>query len=113
MKQVLAIIRPNMLGKVEHALHGLAHFPGFTLLRGNGQSRGRAPGHQHEPTEWDIDEQDRALLMMVCADDLAVQVVDTIRTAARTGLPGDGLIVVSEVAQVVRIRTGEQADTAL
>jgi nitrogen regulatory protein P-II 1 len=113
MKQIMAIVRPNMLGKVEHALHGLPHFPGFTLLRGNGQSRGRAPGHQHEPTEWDIDEQDRALLIMVCADDLAMQVVDTIRTAARTGLPGDGLIVVSEIAEVVRIRTGEQADGAV
>ena len=113
MKQVMAIIRPNMLEKVEHALHGLAHFPGFTLMRANGQSRGRAPGHQHEPTEWDIDEQDRALLIMVCADDLAVQVVDTIRAASRTGLPGDGLIVLSEIAEVVRIRTGEHGDSAV
>jgi nitrogen regulatory protein P-II 1 len=113
MKQIMAIIRPTMLQKVEHALQEIEHFPGFTTLRAAGRSRGRAPGHHHQPTEWDIDESDRTMLVLVCADELAAQIVDTVRSAARTGLPGDGLIVVTDVAEVVRIRTDERGAAGL
>ena len=113
MKQIMAIIRPNMLQKVEHALHGLEHFPGLTTLRVTGRSRGRAPGRHYQPTEWDIDESDHTMLVLVCADELAAQIVDTVRLAARTGLPGDGLIAVTDVAEVVRIRTDERGEAAL
>jgi nitrogen regulatory protein P-II 1 len=113
MKQIMAIIRPNMLERVEHALHGLDHFPGFTTLRVTGRSRGRAPGHHYQPTEWDIDESDRTMLVLVCTDELVAEIVDTVRSAARTGLPGDGLIVVTDVVEVVRIRTDEHGEAAL
>lgn len=113
MKQILAIVRPNMLERVEHALHGLEHFPGVTMLRVRGQSRGRAPGHEYQPSEWDVERRERELLLLVCADELAPALVSTIRDAAHTGLPGDGLIVVSEVSEVVRIRSGERGETAV
>lgn len=113
MKQIIAIIRPHMVQKVEHALQGLEHFPGFTTLRVTGRSRGRAPGHHYQPTEWDIDESDHTMLVTVCADELAAQIVDTVRASARTGLPGDGLIVVTDVVEVVRIRTDEHGVAAL
>lgn len=113
MKQVIAIVRPNTLERIEHALHSLEHFPGITLFRVKGESRGRGPGHHYQPSEWDIERHEREMLVLVCADDLAPQLVGTIRDAAHTGLPGDGLIVVSEVSEVVRIRTGEHGDTAV
>jgi nitrogen regulatory protein P-II 1 len=113
MKQIIAIIQPQMLNKVEHALHALPHFPGFTLLRVTGHGRGRAPGHAWHPTEWDLDEHGKVALLIVCSDELAMSIVEAIRQNAHTGLPGDGLIVVSEAAEVVRIRTGERGDHAV
>lgn len=113
MKQIIAIVRPNMLERVEHALHAVEHFAGITMLRVKGRSRGRAPGHHYQPSEWDIGRHDRELLLLVCADDLAPQLVRTIRDAAQTGLPGDGLIVVSEVSEVVRIRSDERGESAV
>jgi nitrogen regulatory protein P-II 1 len=113
MKQITAIIQPHMLAKVEHALHALPRFPGFTLLRAKGHGRGRATGHAWHPTEWDLDEHDKVALVIVCSDELAPQIVEAIRSNARTGLKGDGLIVVVEAAEVVRIGTGERGDDAV
>jgi nitrogen regulatory protein P-II 1 len=113
MKQITAIIQPHMLGKVEHALRALPHFPGFTLLRAKGHSRGRAPGHAYDPAVWELDENDKVALYIVCSDELAPRVVEAIQRHAHTGLPGDGLIVTSEAAEVVRIRTGERGEDAV
>ena len=113
MKQITAIIQPHMLGKVEHALHALPHFPGFTLLRAKGHGRGRAAGHTYHPTEWDLDEHNKVALFILCSDEFAPPIVDAIRQGAHTGLPGDGIISVCEATEVVRIRTGERGDDAV
>jgi nitrogen regulatory protein P-II 1 len=113
MKQIVAVIQPHMLNKVEHALHALPHFPGFTLLRAKGHARGRAPGHAFQATEWDLDERDKVAIFIVSSDALAPQIVDAIQRNAHTGLAGDGVIVVTEAVEVVRIRSGERGDDAV
>lgn len=113
MKQITAVIRPHMLQKVEHALHGLEHFPGFTLLRGKGAGRGRAAGHAYRASEHDLHEHDRAILLIACADALAPKIVEAIQHAARTGHPGDGIVTVVDAVAVLRIRTGECGDAAV
>ncbi|MEZ5444661.1 MAG: P-II family nitrogen regulator [Gammaproteobacteria bacterium] len=113
MKQITAVIRPHMLEKVEHALRSLKHFPGYTLLRGKGEGRGRAPGHAYRAGDHGIHEHDRAILLIACTDELASQIVEAIRHAAHTGHPGDGLVTVAEAVSVVRIRSGEHDDAAL
>lgn len=113
MKQIIAIIQPHMLNKVEHALHALPHFPGFTLLRAKGRARGRASGHAFAATEWDLFEHDKVALFIVSSDQLAPQIVDAIEKNAHTGLASDGVIVVTEAVEVVRIRTGERGDDAV
>lgn len=113
MKQIIAVIQPHMLNKIEHALHALPHFPGFTLLRAKGHSRGRAPGHAFHATEWDLFEHDKVALLIVSSDELSPGIVDAIEQSAHTGLPGDGVIVVTEATEVVRIRTGERGDAAV
>lgn len=85
MKQITAIIQPHMLGRVEHALHELPHFPGFTLLRAKGHGRGRAADHAWHATEGDIDEHDKVVLLIICPDLLASQLVETIQKNAHTG----------------------------
>ena len=113
MKQITAVIHPHMLSKVEHALHALPHFPGFTLLRAKGHGRGRAAGHAYHPTERDLDTHDKVALLILCSDALAPLIVDAIRQNAHTGLPGDGIIAVCEAGEVVRIGTGERGDDAV
>ncbi|MGH8727953.1 MAG: P-II family nitrogen regulator [Burkholderiales bacterium] len=113
MKQINAVIQPHMLSKVEHALHALPHFPGFTLLGAKGHGRGRAAGHAYHPTEWELDTHDKVALFILCSDELAPQVVEAIQRNARTGLPGDGIIAVCEAIEVVRIRTGERGENAV
>src|SRR3989304_2400429 len=113
MKQVNAIIQPHMLNKVERALHALPHFPGFTLLRAKGHARSPALAHAHHPMEWDLDEHDKIMLLILSSDELAAQIVEVIRNNAHTGLPGDGLIWVCEVSQVMRIRTDERGKDAV
>ena len=113
MKQITAIFQPHMLSKVEHALHELPHFPGFTLLRAKGQGRGRDAGHAYHAAEWDMDAHDKLMMLILVSDQLAPMIVETISRSAHTGLPGDGLIAVSEVAQIVRIGTGEHGENAI
>jgi len=113
MKQITAVIQPHMLSKVEHALHALPHFPGYTLLRAKGHGRGRAAGHAYHPTEWDMDTHDKVAFLILCSDGIAPKVVEAIRQNAHTGLPGDGIIAVCEVAEVVRIGTGERGGDAV
>jgi nitrogen regulatory protein P-II 1 len=50
---------------------------------------------------------------VVCADDLAERAIEAIQQAARTGRIGDGKIFVSDVQEVIRIRTGERGDDAV
>lgn len=113
MKQIVAVIQPHLLSKVEHALYQLSHFPGFTVLRAQGQGRGRASGHAYRPSSWDWDEHDKAMLTIWCADELSAQIIETIRRSAHTGLPGDGIIAVSSLEDVVRIGTDEHGDAAV
>ncbi|MDA1280983.1 MAG: P-II family nitrogen regulator [Chloroflexi bacterium] len=113
MKQITATIQPHRLSNVVRALHQLPHFPGFTIWDARGQGRGRGAGGAFKVTEDSIDYHRKNLLQITCADELVTSIVETIQKSAHTGNPGDGLIVVTDVAEVIRIRTGEKQDHAL
>ena len=113
MKQITAIIQPRMLETVDHALHQLPHFPGFTLWQGRGESRGSDPGHAWHPANTNIAGHSDVVLLIACADEFAPEIVRTIRKNAHTGHSGDGLITVVTLDEVVRIRTDEHGDTAV
>ena len=113
MKEIKAFIKPHVLGRVVTALHALPHFPGITIIDVAGQGRGRGAGGAFRMTEEEIFFHERKRLEVVCNDDLASPIVEAIRSAAHTGHPGDGLIVITEISGAVRIRTGEQANAAV
>lgn len=113
MKQITAIVRPHRLEAIEEALHALEHLPGFTIFPAHGHPRGHGPSHVYAATEWNPDSHDHLVLLMLCPDELTSKVVDAILAAAHTGHPGDGLIAVAALGDVVRIRTGERGDAAL
>ena len=113
MHSIRAIIQPHMIGKVMRALRELPHFPGCTVIDAHGQGRGRGVGGVYEATEDDIEYNRKVELEVVCADDLVSAVSDAIGEAARTGHRGDGLILVTELRSVIRIRTGEDQEKAV
>jgi nitrogen regulatory protein P-II 1 len=113
MKEVKAIIQPHMLQPVVQALHELPHFPGLTIIDVKGEGRGAGEGHAYEATVESIFNVNRKLIEIVCADELAVSIGETIRKAAHTGHRGDGLIVITDIEQVIRIRSAERQDAAL
>ncbi|QDF96993.1 transcriptional regulator [Azoarcus sp. DD4] len=113
MKQITAVIRPHRLEAVEQALHALPHLPGFTVFPARGHPRGHGQDHRFLADEWNPDAHDCLVLMVFCADGTAAGIIDAIERAARTGMPGDGIVAVAELTDALRIRTGERADAAL
>lgn len=113
MKQVKAIIQPHMLQRVVHALHELPHFPGMTVIDVKGEGRGGGKDHAYEATVESIFNTARKLIDVVCADELAAPIAETIQKTAHTGHRGDGLIVITEIIEVRRIRSGERQDKAV
>jgi nitrogen regulatory protein P-II 1 len=113
MKEIKAIIQPHMLGKVMDALHGLAHFPGITVSDCLGQSRGRGDGGQYVATEQTIGFAKMTKLELLCTDAACDELVRVLQSAAHTGNPGDGVIMVADLARVVRIGTGQEQDQAV
>jgi nitrogen regulatory protein P-II 1 len=113
MKQVTAIIRPHRLEAVEAALQALPHLPGFTVFQARGHARGHGPDHRFIADDWKPDAHDALVLLILCADADAAAIVAAVTDAARTGLPGDGIVGVVELASALRIRTGERDAAAL
>lgn len=113
MKQIIAILPPHRLEKLEEALHHLPHLPGFTLFKAKGHSRGHGAGHAYVADEWDPDHHDRLVLLMFCADEHVAELMKTIEKSTRTGQPGDGIVAVTEVVEIVRLNSGERGNDAV
>ncbi len=108
MKEVKAIIQPFMLSKVVDALQAVEGLPGVTVSEVKGFGRGRAKEAAEKVVDGDIEYAKKAKLEIVVPDDLLAAVLEVVRREAHTGRPGDGLIFVSTVNEVIRIRTGQR-----
>ena len=108
MKEIKAVIQPHMLTKVIDSLKAIENLPGVTV------SEVRGFGHVPDESAKDrliedfIEYTKKCKLEIVVRDELAEQVLDVIARNAHTGLAGDGLIFVSPVDEVLKIRTGER-----
>lgn len=111
MMRIEAFIQPHKLGKVVSALHELPKFPGFTLLEAHGQGHGRGSGGEYvyDPSDGLLYHK-RIVLIVICERDEADLIARTIAQSAHTGNRGDGLVAMSEVSHVARIRhSGDKA----
>ncbi|MGX6564751.1 P-II family nitrogen regulator [Cupriavidus necator] len=113
MKQVIVVLPPHRLESVEAALHEVDHLPGFTLFHARGHPRGTGQHHAFTGSEWNPDAHDQVVLLIFCADEHLEGIVGTIRAAAYTGNRHDGLIAISDLEDILRIRTGERGDAAV
>jgi len=112
MKLVAAIIKPFKLDDVREALADIG-VSGITVIEVKGFGRQKGHTELYRGAEYVVDFLPKIKVEIAVDDDLVDQVIEAISTAARTGKIGDGKIFVSDVDQVIRIRTGETGPDAL
>jgi nitrogen regulatory protein P-II 1 len=112
MKKVEAIIRHFKLEDVKNAL-AEEGIQGMTAVEVRGFGRQKGHSETYRGTEYAVDFVPKVKLEVVCGDDVLQKVIDTILHTAQTGQIGDGKIFVSELADAIRIRTGEMGNDAL
>tara|TARA_B100001093_G_C26528173_1_gene884810 strand:- start:125 stop:466 length:342 start_codon:yes stop_codon:yes gene_type:complete len=113
MKKIEAIIKPFRLSKVKDALHELG-ISGMTVLdvKGFGRQRGSTGGIEKEDS-YDDEFLAKMKLEVIVEDSQVELVIESIKTASYSGKIGDGKIFVSNIEQVIRIRTGEKDSEAV
>ena len=112
MKKIEAVIKPFKLDEVKEALQD-AGVQGMTVLEAKGYGRQKGHSELYRGAEYVIDFLPKIKIEVVVPDDMVSSVVDAIQAAARTGKIGDGKIFVSDVLDVIRIRTGETGAQAV
>ena len=112
MKMVEAIVKPFKLDEVKEALTK-AGIQGMTVEEVKGFGRQKGHTELYRGAEYSVDFLPKVKIQIIVTDDKAATVVQVITDAARTGKIGDGKIFVTNVDEVIRIRTGERGPDAI
>jgi nitrogen regulatory protein P-II 1 len=112
MKRIEAIIRPSKLDEVKEALSE-AGITGMTVYETKGFGRTGGRKEVYRGSAYVVDFVPKIMIQIVVIDDLVSAAIDAIVRVARTEKIGDGKIFVSDVLEVVRIRTGEHGNDAI
>ena len=112
MKKIEAIIKPFKLDEVREALSELG-CTGLTVTEVKGFGRQKGHTELYRGAEYTVDFLPKVKVEVILADSMVDTAIDAIIKAARTGKIGDGKIFVTDVSQVVRIRTGETGEDAV
>jgi nitrogen regulatory protein P-II 1 len=112
MKLVLAYIAPFKLEEVRDAVKA-AGVSGMTVTPVEGFGRQSGHTENYRGAEYEVAFAPKIRLEILVDDSMATAVVKAIEDGARTGAIGDGKIAVLEVADVIRIRTGERGAEAI
>lgn len=112
MKKIEAIVRHFKLEEVKDALSEVG-VQGMTVSEVRGFGRQKGHKEQYRGAEYTVDFLPKAKLEIIVSDEQAGGVIETIVQVARTGQIGDGKIFVTDLAEMIRIRTGETGESAL
>ena len=112
MKKIEAIVKPFKLDEVREALSEIG-VTGLTVTEVKGFGRQKGHTELYRGAEYVVDFLPKIKIEVVVADDQLDPALEAIVTAARTGRIGDGKIFVSEITDVLRIRTGETGAAAV
>jgi len=112
MKKIEAIVRHHKLEEVKDALSS-AGVTGMTITEVRGFGRQKGHTEVYRGTEYTVDFVPKVKVEVVVDDGKLQSVINTIVKAAQTGQVGDGKIFVSDLKDVVRIRTAETGASAL
>ena len=112
MKLVTAIIKPFKLDEVREALSNVG-VQGITVTEVKGFGRQKGHTELYRGAEYVVDFLPKVKVEAAIKSEMLDQVIEAIEKSATTGKIGDGKIFVSDLEQVVRIRTGESGPEAL
>ena len=112
MKKIEAIIKPFKLDEVCEALNEIG-VSGLTVTEVKGFGRQKGHTELYRGAEYVVDFLPKVKIEIVADEKMVDNIIDTIVTTARTGKIGDGKIFVTNIDQVIRIRTGETDDAAI
>ena len=112
MKLVMAIIKPFKLDEVREALTSLG-LQGLTVSEVKGFGRQKGQTEIYRGAEYSVSFLPKVKIEVAVTDDMLEQVLEVIQKSANTGRIGDGKVFVMDIAQAVRIRTGETNAEAL
>jgi nitrogen regulatory protein P-II 2 len=106
MKLVTAIVKPFKLDEVRESLSSVG-VQGITVTEVKGFGRQKGHTELYRGAEYVVDFLPKVKIEIACSDDRLESVLEAITKAAHTGKIGDGKIFVTQLEQVLRIRTGE------
>lgn len=112
MKKIEAIIKPFKLDDVREALSDIG-VTGLTVSEVKGFGRQKGHTELYRGAEYVVDFLPKIKLEIVLAEDQVDACIEAISKAAHTGRIGDGKIFVTPIEQVIRIRTGEEGESAV
>ena len=112
MKKIEAIIKPFKLDEVKDQLNGKGAY-GITVTEVKGFGRQKGHTELYRGAEYTVDFLPKTKLEIVIKDEQLEEIIDVITKAAQTGRIGDGKIFVSDLADVIRIRTEERGEDAI
>lgn len=112
MRKIEAIIKPFKLDEVKEALNEIG-VQGMTVVEVKGYGRQKGHTELYRGAEYVVDFLPKIKIEIIVQDELVEKVIETIETASRTGRIGDGKIFVTDIADVIRIRTGERGEDAI
>ena len=112
MKKVEAIIKPFKLDEVKESLNEIG-IQGITISEVKGFGRQKGHTELYRGAEYVVDFIPKIKIEIIVADSILLQVVEVIEKSAKTGRIGDGKIFVTNIEEVIRIRTGETGEDAL
>jgi nitrogen regulatory protein P-II 1 len=112
MKKIEAIIKPFKLDEVKEALQEVG-LQGITVVEAKGFGRQKGHTELYRGAEYVVDFLPKVKLEVVTTDEMLDKAVEALQAAAKTGRIGDGKIFVSDIAEVIRIRTGETGQEAV
>ncbi|MGH9071727.1 MAG: P-II family nitrogen regulator [Acidimicrobiales bacterium] len=112
MKLVVAVIKPFKFDEVKDALQKVG-INGLTVTEVQGYGRQRGHTEVYRGAEYQVDLVPKLRLEVVVGDAEVKALVEALVAAAHTGKIGDGKVWVTELDEVVRIRTSERGEEAL
>ena len=112
MKLIIAYINPFKLDDVVEALKE-SGVSGLTAVEAQGFGRQGGHTETYRGAEYEVNLVHKVRIETLVDDDESNSVIDAIETAARSGSIGDGKIVVLNIEDAIRIRTGERGRDAI
>ncbi len=112
MKKIEAVIRPEKLDEVRKAIEAVG-YPGLTITEAEGHGKQKGVTQQWRGETYRVDFLPKVKLEIVVSDADVERIVQALIKSAKTGAVGDGKIFVSDVRDVIKIRTGERGDAAI